>query len=184
MVCVVCKNTYQARITPSELRLGKGKVCSKVCKGIHNGWSKLKPRVDKVCRNCGKAFLVKQSEVKRGGGKFCSVACLGTEKKERKMSTDGYWEIHVPEATPNSIKGVMKEHRYVMQCFIGRPLLPSEIIHHKNEDKLDNRLDNLEIVSRSEHNKLHNFLHGGRIEKKSQSLRKTGSTPCRSKKSS
>lgn len=68
------------------------------------------------------------------------------------MSTDGYWIIHTPDG------GEMKEHRWIMAQHLKRKLLPSEIVHHLNHDKLDNRLENLSVVSRSEHNKIHGFL--------------------------
>lgn len=47
------------------------------------------------------------------------------------------------------------EHRHVMECYLGRPLLTEERVHHKNHIKLDNRLENLEIVSMSEHKRDH-----------------------------
>jgi hypothetical protein len=47
------------------------------------------------------------------------------------------------------------EHRYVMESFLGRKLSSDEIIHHKDKNKLNNDISNLEIVSRSEHINIH-----------------------------
>lgn len=46
-------------------------------------------------------------------------------------------------------------HRWLMEQEIGRKLDFNEIVHHSNEDKLDNDPSNLKLMSRSEHAKLH-----------------------------
>lgn len=50
-------------------------------------------------------------------------------------------------------------HRHLMEQLVGRELLWDEVVHHKNGNKLDNRIENLEIMSRAEHQKHHNQKH-------------------------
>jgi hypothetical protein len=55
----------------------------------------------------------------------------------------GYNRIKINEG--NGAKDWVKEHRYVMEQHLGRPLKDFENVHHKNGVKTDNRLDNLEL---------------------------------------
>lgn len=49
----------------------------------------------------------------------------------------------------------IQEHRHVIEQHLGRKLSVSELVHHLNHDKLDNRIENLLVVTRSEHKKIH-----------------------------
>ena len=48
--------------------------------------------------------------------------------------------------------GNAAEHRLVMARALQRPLRPDESVHHKNGDRLDNRIENLELWSRFQPN--------------------------------
>lgn len=47
-------------------------------------------------------------------------------------------------------------HRLLMGYVANRKLLSSEYVHHKNRNKLDCRIENLQILSIQEHQSLHN----------------------------
>lgn len=51
---------------------------------------------------------------------------------------------------------VIFEHRAVMEEHIGRKLAEDEVVHHINGDKTDNRLENLQLMTRGEHSTMHN----------------------------
>ena len=64
----------------------------------------------------------------------------------------GYKIVYVPEH-PKNFGGFYYEHRLVIEKTVGRILNSWETVHHISNNKLDNRLDNLFVCSRSEHDR-------------------------------
>lgn len=80
-------------------------------------------------------------------------------KKGRTIGSGGYVKIWAPDH-PNAQKsGWVLEHLAVMSASLDRPIWPDENVHHKNGDRTDNRLSNLELWS-------HRQPKGQRIEDK------------------
>lgn len=74
---------------------------------------------------------------------------------EKHINDKGYVEIWMPEH-PSAVRGYVLEHRYVVECAIGRYLQTDEVVHHINEVKTDNRLGNLYLCTPEEHVRIHN----------------------------
>ncbi|MHA1400062.1 MAG: HNH endonuclease [Candidatus Heimdallarchaeaceae archaeon] len=119
------------------------------------------------CLYCGKVFEVSTKDFNRGRGKYCSecvsryVHMKGRRapnwKGGRRKSVDGYVLLHrllVPDGYHYlEVKGngYVHEHRLAMAKKIGRKLKPDELVHHLNGIRDDNRIENLAITDRSNH---------------------------------
>ena len=75
--------------------------------------------------------------------------CLGNRYLTKNRNQGFYWMIY----TEN---GRVYEHRHLMSQKLGRVLERHEHVHHLNNNGLDNRIENLQLLTNSEHRKLHN----------------------------
>jgi len=77
-------------------------------------------------------------------------------KGGRRVSKAGYVRIYSVGHPLCSSDGYVMEHRLVMEEHLGRYLTKEEVVHHKNGNKQDNRIENLELLStKQEHVSLH-----------------------------
>lgn len=67
----------------------------------------------------------------------------------------GYIQLYNPAHPEAGSGGYVFEHRLVAEQMLGRPLRPDEEVHHVNLRRDDNRPENLRVMKRSEHRRLH-----------------------------
>lgn len=67
----------------------------------------------------------------------------------------GYMQAYAPEHELANGAGIIYEHRFRMIRHLGRDLYPDEVVHHKDRNKTNNSLDNLQLMTSSEHTRLH-----------------------------
>lgn len=74
----------------------------------------------------------------------------------RTKSSQGYVLIYMPQhPSLKSGERYIFEHRLIMENFLNRFLTRDEQVHHVNGDKSDNRIENLEVLTRPQHASLH-----------------------------
>lgn len=59
------------------------------------------------------------------------------------------------------------EHRLVMESYLGRKLEDHEVVHHIDGNGMNNKIENLQLMTRSEHSRHHadvSFLKGGGVQ--------------------
>lgn len=80
-------------------------------------------------------------------GKVYRNRCKECSYTGKIINSNGYAMV-MKKGHPFSDKsGYILEHRYVMEQSIGRYLYTHETVHHKNGNKLDNRIENLQLRS-------------------------------------
>jgi hypothetical protein len=149
--CEFCRKEFMAR-------LERDKYCSVIC---HQ--KSQRKRVKVVCINCQKQYSVIPSHV--SNHTFCGIVCKGEWQKTNLIGDknphwgngsfvrpDGYRAIRVKDR-------YKMEHVLIVEREIGRELKEGEVVHHQNHNKLDNRIENLQLMNIGDHSRHHNKLN-------------------------
>lgn len=139
------------------------------------------------CDECGTVFPKNKSRIHKVN--FCCRKCMDTfnskrftnyNENENPMNAKGRTveqrfamrnrrinakdRVGKETHTYNKQMGEL-EHRRIMRLKIGRPLEENEVVHHKDGNPHNNKPSNLQIMTRSEHTRLHiknywSVIHG------------------------
>lgn len=119
--------------------------------------------MNKICKICGDSFPKPYSRSKREWDKtkLCSRRCAHkwqeTIRHGKGHIVNGYKMIS------NGKNNRTPEHRLVMERHLRRKLKSSEIVHHINHNKLDNRIENLLLMKNRQEHSLHHFPKGSKF---------------------
>jgi hypothetical protein len=143
-ICEHCGKTFCRY--PSELIVRKGiktagRFCSRNCmqESRKNG-------DDVICVSCGKPFYRRfgEQDIGERNNQFCSKGCYSKYRLQNMKDT----------TYPKD--GGEHLHRIIAEQYLGRELLPKEIIHHIDENKHNYDIENLALFSsQATHAKAH-----------------------------
>ncbi|MDL2317705.1 HNH endonuclease [Eubacteriales bacterium OttesenSCG-928-A19] len=183
--CAQCGKLIQRK--RSHLTGSSNSFCSRACSSAYRRTGLTVP-----CHWCGAPTYKAPSRLTEQN--FCSARCrnrwmgqMNIEVRNVPGHTAGHKAPHLTDLNrrrnplgrigTNGKPASSKRYRRIAEQMLGRPLAKDEEVHHLNGDRCDNRPENLAVLPRSQHHRLHMYLACGRME----SLQEGGDVKCQKK---
>lgn len=169
---VSCKNCHKEfDKLPNQIKKSKNHFCSRSCAATYNNKHvnrKHGPAPQSKCRMCDTAITCKKT--------YCSVICKQKGKENREpiqkprikgvigpVPFNNYWVygpylhkkiqrnmIFLIPTNPSKPRTTISYARYIMSVHLKRQLKPHEQVDHRDENRTNDSLNNLQILSRQE----------------------------------
>ena len=144
IICQYCGKEFELLACESRVKKGLVHYCSKECRDNARKNGKYIS-----CQYCGKEFYSIRNH-------FCSKECANNYRSEycvkKTYKENGYIIHHIRGYNK---KGNAKEHRLVMENYLGRKLGKDEVVHHIDGNRENNNIENLVLMTRGEHSRHH-----------------------------
>ena len=154
--CLTCLTSFDVDRHKNARKI----FCSVKCRPQN---MRKRPILYRKCLICGIIFKWKFRAERKG--EYCGFMCsqkgiainsIGKRSEKMRKRTSGKCYIKF---------GSRHEHRVIVEKSLGRKLSFNEVVHHLNHNRKDNRLENLQVMLRSEHTRLHTIeMHKKRME--------------------
>lgn len=149
-------------------KFGTGRFCSRSCANSHCISETTKAKISEtLCKKhgtCKKERTSKQRQQIIKGQNFAKEINLENSpysqyntafKRNCQVDKREAYKLCLYEGNKLIKSTIVLTHRYNMACAIGRLLLPNEVVHHIDGNKSNNAIENLQLMSRKEHSRLH-----------------------------
>lgn len=180
--CLRCGNEFKV----PQCRAKEAKYCSQKC---HYEDERPSAKIWRLCERCGKPFQTWPAWERKGSGKYCSFSCYNDVPKKphfgeensnwkggRTLHSGGYVYVASAGHPFRSNGAYVFEHRLVMEEYLKQNdphnkalieiggnlyLSPDYDVHHRDENRQNNKIENLLVLTKSDHKRLHESLKKG-----------------------
>ena len=138
-ICIICSKSF----IPST-RYPNRKCCCVQCDRKYQ-MKKIRDDPDRYERHLEMHRNYRRKKVRQNRGLPLDHPRLMRKNGEGTIHKEGYKIISIGYHANAQKKGLILEHILIMTQYLNRPLIKGENVHHKNGNRSDNRIENLEL---------------------------------------